>query len=365
MSEEWKAIVECPGFNVSTLGRIKGPKGLLVDDPYEGAGFYRTVSIEGKQYKVHRLVALAFCPNDNPEMKIQVNHKDRNKRNNCADNLEWCTQADNAQHWADGYKEQHGMAHNEKKEEQLARAFMGKVEFTPAQSDAYCKAKDDLGEVDKGTVLAMGYKRCGRCGHAKKFYLFNKNSASKTHTSGNCKECQKSTASNSYKNTKQRRNYRKYYRENKALKQEHARKYYENNKDTIKVKHAAYLGTKGGKKVMAKAHTKRRTLLATNKGIPYTRAMVIDRDGAFLGLEHPICYLCEQPITDISGAGLHIDHVVPVAIDGLDCITNVASTHYVCNLKREKDARELLPKQVEGIKLRANNYIDAHPDLFQ
>jgi hypothetical protein len=250
-------------------------------------------------------------------------------------------------------------------DEQIARLFMAHLEPTTDQCKEYFSAAIDLGEVEKGVVLPMGYKRCGRCGHGKKFYLFNKNSASKTHTSGNCKECQKSTASNSYKNTKQRRNYRKYYRENKALKQAHARAYYEKNKDTIKVKHAVYLGTKGGRKVMAKAHSKRRTLLATNKGIPYTRAMVIDRDSAFLGLEYPVCYLCEQPITDISGASLHIDHIVPVAIEGLDCITNVACTHHLCNLKREKDARELLPKHVDGIKLRATKYIDAHPDLFQ
>lgn len=249
--------------------------------------------------------------------------------------------------------------------EQVARLFLGKVELPPEQTSKYCEAVDDLGEVDKGTVVTLGYKRCGRCGHAKKFYLFNKNSASKTHTSGNCKECQKSTASTSYKNTKQRRNYRKYYRENKAIKQQHARKYYEENKDKITVKHKAYLQTKGGQKVMAKAHTKRRTLLATNKGIPYTRAMIIARDGVFLGLEHPVCYLCEEPIMDISGASLHIDHVVPVAIDGLDCITNVACTHHLCNLKREKDARELLPKQIEGIRLRATAYIDANPDLFE
>lgn len=249
--------------------------------------------------------------------------------------------------------------------EQVARLFLGKVELTPEQTAEYCRAKDDLGECDKGATVVAGYKRCGRCGHAKKFYLFNKNSASKTHTSGNCKECQKSTASKSYKNTKQRRNYRKYYQENKEIKQKHARVYYENNKETIKVKHQAYLATKGGKKVMMKAHAKRRTLLATNKGIPFTRQMVIERDGVFLGLASPVCYLCEKPIEDVSGASLHIDHIVPVTIGGLDCITNVACTHHLCNLKREKDARELTTEQINLIKDRAHDFIDANPDLFE
>lgn len=40
-------------------------------------------------YTMHRLVAIHFI--DNHENKKEVKHKDGNKLNNAADNLEWCS----------------------------------------------------------------------------------------------------------------------------------------------------------------------------------------------------------------------------------------------------------------------------------
>lgn len=60
-------------------------------------GGYKAINLvknkKQKTYLVHRLVAEHFIPN--PNNYNIVNHKDENKTNNNADNLEWCTDAYN------------------------------------------------------------------------------------------------------------------------------------------------------------------------------------------------------------------------------------------------------------------------------
>ena len=48
----------------------------------------------------HRLVLFTYNPTENME-KLEVNHKDGNKENNCLNNLEWCSGSENVKHSID------------------------------------------------------------------------------------------------------------------------------------------------------------------------------------------------------------------------------------------------------------------------
>lgn len=107
MTEEWRDVKGFEGaYQVSNLGNVRSVTRTFVDATgvmrtYKGhpitkvnAGkTYRTVCLQykgrKKQFRVCRLVAENFCPN--PHGYTQVNHKDEDKTNDCADNLEWCT----------------------------------------------------------------------------------------------------------------------------------------------------------------------------------------------------------------------------------------------------------------------------------
>lgn len=53
---------------------------------------------ENKYLPIHRLVALSFIPNNDPEKYPDINHKDGNKQNNHVSNLEWTNDSLNVKH---------------------------------------------------------------------------------------------------------------------------------------------------------------------------------------------------------------------------------------------------------------------------
>ena len=109
--EEWRDIKGYEGkYQVSNLGNVKslqykrlGKARILI--PYISNRGYYTVALSMNSKKavrtIHRLVAETFV--ENIDDLPMVNHVDGNKKNNRADNLEWCTQKHNIEHaWESG-----------------------------------------------------------------------------------------------------------------------------------------------------------------------------------------------------------------------------------------------------------------------
>lgn len=104
--EEWKSIEGYPRYEVSSLGRVRSihykstsataiPKVLSASSVNDG-GYHSVVLCKDKKHvrrTIHRLVATTFIPN--PDNLPEVDHINRNKKDNTLTNLRWVTSTDN------------------------------------------------------------------------------------------------------------------------------------------------------------------------------------------------------------------------------------------------------------------------------
>ena len=93
-------IYSLPFSIKDSLGVIKTFEKRKVIPSLKPDGYYsvRLGGRSGGNMQHHRLLALCFIPNDDPDNKTQVNHMDGNRSNNTLSNLEWVSPLENTRH---------------------------------------------------------------------------------------------------------------------------------------------------------------------------------------------------------------------------------------------------------------------------
>lgn len=103
MGKKWKVIESHPNYEVSTMGQVRNLKTGKLLTPYDDGSGYLRVKLDGKNCRLHILVAVTHVSNLDPNIKKVVNHK-KGKKHDCrASQLEWVTQSENIRHaWETG-----------------------------------------------------------------------------------------------------------------------------------------------------------------------------------------------------------------------------------------------------------------------
>lgn len=102
-------VKEIPGYEklyyASVNGRIikryKNKKEIVLKESKNKKGYLRVVlskNSKRKTFRVHRLIAITFIKNKNPETCNEVNHKNGDKSDNRSENLEWVSRTENMRH---------------------------------------------------------------------------------------------------------------------------------------------------------------------------------------------------------------------------------------------------------------------------
>lgn len=106
--EVWRPVAGWKNYEVSNFGRVRSIRTTWrlgrVLKPVRLNGGYMKVTLCAeypvrKDLLIHRLVAVAFH-GEPTEERPHVNHKDLDKSNNKASNLEWVSRSENDQHAA-------------------------------------------------------------------------------------------------------------------------------------------------------------------------------------------------------------------------------------------------------------------------
>ena len=92
--EVWKPFLTA---QVSNMGRYKNCHGV-VSTPTPGAHGYVPIGVDGKQYRIHRAIGVAFKLLTGLDDEREIDHVDNDPSNNNLANLRAVTRAENVQH---------------------------------------------------------------------------------------------------------------------------------------------------------------------------------------------------------------------------------------------------------------------------
>lgn len=94
-ADGFRIIAMAPTHEVNRLGEIRHVVNKQILKPCVVDGYLQINFYTYGTHRIHRLVALAFVHNPEPDKLIIVNHIDGNRANPCANNLEWTTSGGN------------------------------------------------------------------------------------------------------------------------------------------------------------------------------------------------------------------------------------------------------------------------------
>jgi len=158
-TEVWRPVLGWPNYNVSSWGRVQGPRALLAPTTTHG---YHIVSLvrDGitTNRRVHQLVLESFVGSP-PFENALVAHNDGDKTNNRVSNLRWASATENQ---AD--RNRHGTGHvrgSNMRWAKLTESDIPTIRSRIAAGEKYDDIARDYG-VSKHTICVIKKRRAWR-----------------------------------------------------------------------------------------------------------------------------------------------------------------------------------------------------------
>ena len=134
---------------------------------------------------------------------------------------------------------------------------------------------------------------------------------------------------------------KKHYNHNRYEILKNAKNNYKTNKLLIRKYQKEYFKTEEGREAIRRGARKRRARKRNCLTASYTEKQIVELYGT-------VCYICGLEI-DFSAPrqtgrlgwqkGLHIEHVIDIALGGPDTIENVRPSHAICNLTKSRSRK--------------------------